>query len=72
MEPITEDQFLTLRRWAITVQQRPGRRMKKFLLLEKGLTEEQIDRWWDDAMVKISNASGPSRKKTSHFRLFKF
>lgn len=64
MEPITEDQFATLRRWAITIKQRPGNHAKKFLKLEKGLTEEQIDKWWDDAMAQISQ--GPSRKKNNN------
>ncbi len=61
MKPITEDQFMTLRRWAITIKQRPGNHAKQFLKLEKGLTEEQIDKWWDDAMIQISQ--GPCRKR---------
>jgi len=61
MEPITEDQFQTLRRWAITVGKRPGGPVKQFMKLEKGLTEEQIDNWWSNAMEQIS--IGPRRKK---------
>jgi hypothetical protein len=61
MKPITEDQFVTLRHWAITIKRRPGSHAKQFLKLEKGLTEEQIDKWWDDAMVQISQ--GPCRKR---------
>jgi hypothetical protein len=53
MQPITEDQEWTLRRWASTVGKRPRKRDKAFLLAEKGLSEEQIDSWWkniDSAM----------------------
>jgi hypothetical protein len=61
MDPITEEQFLTLRHWAFAIKWRPGNSAKLFLKLEKGLTEEQIDKWWDDAMVQISQ--GPCRKR---------
>lgn len=46
MQPITEDQEWTLRRWASTVGKRPRKRDKAFLQVEKGLSEEQIDSWW--------------------------
>jgi hypothetical protein len=46
MQPITEEQEWTLRRWASTVGKRPRKRDKAFLEAEKGLTEEQIDNWW--------------------------
>ena len=46
MQPITEEQEWTLRRWASTVGKRPRKRDKAFLQAEKGLTEEQIDTWW--------------------------
>jgi hypothetical protein len=46
MQPITEDQEWTLRRWASTVGKRPRKRDKAFLRAEKGLSEEQIDSWW--------------------------
>jgi hypothetical protein len=48
MQPITEDQEWTLRRWASTVGKRPRKKDKQFLLAEKGLSEEQIDSWWKD------------------------
>lgn len=46
MQPITEEQEWTLRRWASTVGKRPRKRDKAFLKAEKGLSEEQIDSWW--------------------------
>jgi hypothetical protein len=61
MNLITEDQSLTLRHWAFAIKRRPGNSAKLSLKLEKGLTEEQIDKWWDDAMLQISQ--GPSRKR---------
>ena len=48
MEPITEDQEWTLRRWASTQGRRPRKRDKAFLQAEKGLTEAQIDSWWEN------------------------
>ena len=46
MQPITEDQEWTLRRWASTVGKRPRKKDMLFLKAEKGLSEEQIDSWW--------------------------
>ncbi|KAE9377907.1 hypothetical protein N431DRAFT_500648 [Stipitochalara longipes BDJ] len=46
MQPITEDQEWTLRRWASTVGKRPRKKDMLFLKAEKGLSEAQIDSWW--------------------------
>jgi hypothetical protein len=46
MQPITEDQEWTLRRWATIIGKPPRKRDKQFLKAEKGLSEEQIDSWW--------------------------
>jgi hypothetical protein len=46
MQPITEEQEWTLRRWAHAMGRRPRKRDKAFLQADKGLTEEQIDTWW--------------------------
>jgi hypothetical protein len=64
MKPITEDQFTTLLRWAKTIGKRLGDHAKQFLKLEKDLTEEQIDKWWDDARAQISR--GPCRKRNNN------
>lgn len=49
MEPITEAQEWTLRRWVATKGNRkPGKRDKAFLHAEKGLSGEQIDFWWEN------------------------
>jgi hypothetical protein len=47
LHPITEDQEWTLRNWVSTFGARPGPRERAFLLTEKGLTEGQIDSWWN-------------------------
>ncbi|KAF4636922.1 hypothetical protein G7Y89_g1153 [Cudoniella acicularis] len=49
MEPITEDQEWTLRRWVSTKGNGPLQKSDKaFLTLEKGLSEEQIDSWFEN------------------------
>lgn len=47
MEPITEDQELTLRRWVTAKGNGPPEESDKaFLVMEKGLSGEQIDFWF--------------------------
>jgi hypothetical protein len=47
MHSITEDQEWTLRNWVLNVGEKPGQPEKAFLRTEKGLSEEQIDFWWN-------------------------
>lgn len=58
MQPITEDQEWTLRRWASTVGKRPRKKDMLFLRAEKGLSEAQIDSWWKNIdSVKLEGTS---------------
>jgi len=69
MQPITEDQEWTLRRWASTVGKRPRKRDKAFLKADKGLSEEQIDSWWKN--IDSSNAvQGMESNKEPQLRNF--
>ncbi|KAH8685707.1 hypothetical protein BGZ60DRAFT_522989 [Tricladium varicosporioides] len=57
MEPITEDQELTLRRWVTAKGNGPPEESDKaFLVMEKGLSREQIDFWFQKNIS--SNYSG--------------
>jgi hypothetical protein len=51
MAALTAVQETTMRQWALTAKTRPGKRAKWFLRLNRGLSEEQIDAWWDNAMT---------------------
>jgi hypothetical protein len=51
MQPLTPKQEQTMLRWAWTVGARPGKRAKLFLRAERGISEEQIDAWWNNALV---------------------
>lgn len=40
-----------MQRWASTVGHRPGKRAKMFLKADRGLSEEQIETWWNKAIA---------------------
>jgi hypothetical protein len=49
-------------RWACTVGHRPGKRAKMFLQADRGLSEEQIETWWNEAMNKAIATQKSQRK----------
>lgn len=51
MQPLTKEQQATMVRWAMTVGHRPGKRAKMFLQEDRGLSEDQIDTWWNNAIA---------------------
>jgi len=51
MQPLTREQEATMLRWACTVGHRPGKRAKMFLQADRGLSEEQIETWWNKAIA---------------------
>jgi hypothetical protein len=51
MQPLTREQEATMLRWACTVGHRPGKRAKMFLQADRGLSEEQVENWWNKAIA---------------------
>ena len=45
-----------MQRWACTVGQRPGKRAKMFLQADRGLSEEQVETWWNRAIASQQKA----------------
>jgi hypothetical protein len=56
MQALTNDQQATLLRWLRTVGGRPGKPEKQFLLADKGLSAEQVDAWWDNALARATQS----------------
>ncbi|KAG9238137.1 hypothetical protein BJ875DRAFT_437813 [Amylocarpus encephaloides] len=75
MQPLSDDQASTLRRWVSHKgKRRPGKRDRDFLCEEKNLTSEQIDWWWenvdsskcDEAAMVLSNQPGAGHVQDNH------